>query len=84
VVTLAALEAPTALGGAFVVERVFGLEGLGEATIRAVEARDTTWLMALALLAACAAALLVIAADLAYVLVDPRLGRHVLSEARRR
>ncbi|MEZ4307163.1 MAG: ABC transporter permease subunit [Polyangiaceae bacterium] len=52
--TLTALEAPMALGGAFVLERVFGLGGLGEATIRAVEHRDIPWLMALSFFAAAA------------------------------
>jgi ABC-type dipeptide/oligopeptide/nickel transport system permease component len=73
IVTLAALEAPMALGGAFVVERVFGLDGLGEATIRAVQVRDIAWLMALSIFAAAAAAFGVIVTDLAYVVIDRRV-----------
>jgi ABC-type dipeptide/oligopeptide/nickel transport system permease component len=80
VVTLAALEPPLALGGAFVVERAFDLHGLGEAMIRAVNERDTSWLMALSILAAGAAACFVILTDLAYVVVDPRLGRGVTGQ----
>jgi ABC-type dipeptide/oligopeptide/nickel transport system permease component len=79
VVTLAMLEPPMALGGAFVVERVFELHGLGELTLLAVQARDVSWLMAISIGAAAIAALGVIATDLAYVLVDPRLGPAVLS-----
>jgi ABC-type dipeptide/oligopeptide/nickel transport system permease component len=79
VVTLAALEPPMALGGAFVVERVFGLHGIGESTILAVQARDMSWLMALSIAAAGVAALGVIVTDLAYVLIDPRLGDAVLA-----
>ena len=79
VVTLATLDPPMALGGAFVVERVFGLHGLGESTLLAVQARDTAWLMALSIFAAGIAALGVIAADFAYVLIDPRLADAVLS-----
>lgn len=71
--TLASVEPPLALGGAFVVERVFGLDGLGEAMIRAVNQRDVAWLMALSILAAFTAALLVIVTDLLYILIDPRL-----------
>jgi ABC-type dipeptide/oligopeptide/nickel transport system permease component len=82
VATLATLEPPMALGGAFVVERVFGLAGLGEATIRAVQTRDTAWLMALAIIAAGFAAVGVIATDLACVVIDPRLGGHVLDRKR--
>jgi len=83
VVTLAALEPPMALGGAFVVEQVFGLHGLGEATMIAVEARDIAWLMALSLFAAGAAALFVVATDLAYATLDPRLARLALGAPRR-
>ncbi|AKT39404.1 ABC transporter permease [Chondromyces crocatus] len=83
VVTLAVVEPPLAIGGAFVVEHVFRLEGLGEATILAVQTRDANWLMALSLFAAAIAALAVIATDLAYVLLDPRLARSVLSRRRR-
>ncbi len=77
-VTLAALEAPMALGGAFVVERVFGLDGLGEATIAAVRTRDTSWLMAVSIMTAATAALGVIITDIAYIVLDPRLVSGVL------
>lgn len=79
VVTLAVVEPPMALGGAFVVERVFELHGLGELTVLAVQARDVSWLMAISIFAAGIAALGVIATDLAYVLIDRRLGPAVLS-----
>jgi ABC-type dipeptide/oligopeptide/nickel transport system permease component len=83
IVTLATLEAPMALGGAFVVERVFGLEGLGTATIAAVQTRDTSWLMAVSIFAAGAASLGVIVTDLAYVALDPRLSASVLGRRTR-
>jgi len=73
VITLAALEGPMALSGAFVVERVFGLRGVGEATILAVQQRDIAWLMIFSIVSAGAAALLVMATDLVYGLVDHRL-----------
>lgn len=83
VVTLAALEPPMALGGAFVVEQVFGLHGLGEVTMVAVEARDIAWLMALSLFAAASAALFVVLTDVAYALLDPRLARLAVGAPRR-
>ena len=83
-VTLASLEPPLALSGAFVVERVFGLPGLGEAMIHAVRERDTDWLMACSILAALTAALLVIATDLAYGVLDPRLHTGLLQQKERR
>ena len=74
VLTLAALEGPMALGGAFVAERVFDLPGLGEATIAAVRERDTGWLMALSISAAGMAAVFVLLSDVGGALVDHRLG----------
>ncbi len=82
--TLATLEAPMALGGAFVVERVFGLDGLGQATIAAVRDRDTDWLMAVSILTAATAAFGVIITDLAHVMLDRRLIPKVLQERRSR
>lgn len=70
--TLTTLEAPMALGGAFVLERVFGIGGIGEATIRAVEQRDIAWLIALSFLTAGAAAIGVFLTDIVYALADPR------------
>ena len=77
--TLATLEGPMALGGAFVVEHVFSLHGLGEATILAVQQRDIPWLMAISLVAALVAALVVVAGDLAAIVIDPRLGPAILA-----
>lgn len=83
-VTLATLEAPVALGGAFVVERVLGLDGLGAATVHAVGARDVAFLMALALFAAGAAALGVVVADVASAVLDARLVPAVTARTRPR
>jgi peptide/nickel transport system permease protein len=73
VLTLMTLEAPMALGGAFVVERVFGLRGIGEQTIRAVQERDVAWLMAISLVAAGMSSVLVVLTDVAYALLDHRM-----------
>ncbi|MRG97703.1 ABC transporter permease [Polyangium spumosum] len=83
VVTLATLEAPMALGGAFVVERVFALEGLGAATIVAVQSRDTSWLMAVSIFTAATATLGVILTDLVYTRLDPRLAQSILRQRSR-
>lgn len=79
-VTLAALEPPLALGGTFVVERAFGLHGLGEVMIRAVNERDISWLMALSICAAATAACFVILTDLAYIILDPRLSQSITGQ----
>ena len=75
---LATLEGPMALGGAFVVERVLSLRGIGELTMLAVQQRDVAWLMAISMSAALIAAVFVVFADLAVAAVDPRLAAAVL------
>ena len=79
-VTLAGLHVPTLIGGAFVVEEVFALPGLGYESLRAVEGRDAAWLVATVLVTAVVAMAGIIASDVAYGLLDPRvrdrLGRH--------
>lgn len=79
-VTLAALEGPMALGGAFVVERVFDLPGLGDATILAVQRRDISWLMALSMSAATLSAVFVVLTDIAYARIDHRIEPLILSD----
>jgi peptide/nickel transport system permease protein len=76
-VTLAGLHLPALLGGALVVEEVFGLPGAGFETLRAVEAHDTAWLMAIILAAAAFVTAGLVASDVAYGALDPRV-REVL------
>jgi ABC-type dipeptide/oligopeptide/nickel transport system permease component len=77
IVTLAGLHLPVVIGGAFVVEEVFGLPGLGFETLRAIEARDNAWLMAIVLVSAAAVTIGLVASDVAYGVLDPRV-REVL------
>ncbi len=77
VVTLAGLNLPAVVGGAFVVEAVFGLPGLGFETLRAIEARDNAWLMAIVLVSAAAVTIGLLASDIVYAALDPRV-REVL------
>jgi ABC-type dipeptide/oligopeptide/nickel transport system permease component len=77
-ITLAGLHLPALLGGAFVVEEVFGLLGMGYETLRAIEAHDAAWLMAVILVAAVAVTLGLVASDVAYGALDPRM-REVLA-----
>lgn len=72
-VTLVGAQLPALLSGSVIVERVFGVRGIGLLAYEAVLARDYPTLMALATLAAALAAAGVLAADAAYQLVDPRL-----------
>jgi peptide/nickel transport system permease protein len=72
-VTLAGLHLPALVGAAFVVEEVFALPGLGFETVRAIEAHDSAWLMAVVLATAVAVTCCLVATDLAYGLLDPRV-----------
>ena len=83
VATRMSTEIPLALTACFVVERVYGLEGLGAATLEAVAAHDTQWLMALSLGGAVVAVVALVLSDVAYASLDPRL-RVALTRATRR
>lgn len=71
-IALAAVELPTALTLAFVVERAFSLPGLGQLTVDATQSSDLTWLMALAAIGTLLLGTAQIAADLALSKLDLR------------
>lgn len=81
-VTLAGLHLPVLLGGAFVVEEVFSLPGVGFETLRAIEAHDAAWLMAVVLASAVTVTFGLVASDVAYGVLDPRV-REVLRRRQR-
>jgi ABC-type dipeptide/oligopeptide/nickel transport system permease component len=72
-VTLAGLQLPFLFGAAIVVEEVFGLPGMGYETMRAVEAHDAAWLVVTVLVVALATTATLLASDIAYGLLDPRI-----------
>jgi ABC-type dipeptide/oligopeptide/nickel transport system permease component len=80
-VTLAGLQFPALLGGAFVVEEIFGLPGLGYETLRAVESHDTPWLIVVVLLSAIVTTFAILTSDVAYGVFDPRM-REALGQRR--
>jgi len=77
-VTVAGLHLPALLGGAIVVEEVFGLRGAGFETMRAIESHDGAWLTAVLVAAAIAVTLGLVASDVACSALDPRM-REVLA-----
>jgi peptide/nickel transport system permease protein len=81
-VTLAGLQLPVLFGGAFIVEEVFGLPGLGYETLRAVEAHDAAWLTATILVMAVITTVGLIASDVAYGALDPRVRDALLGRQR--
>ncbi|SCG40744.1 ABC transporter permease [Micromonospora humi] len=74
-VTLAGWLFGILLGGAVIVEQVFGRPGLGQVTLAAVTAKDMPVVLAVVTLSAAVYVAVNTAADLTYLLVDPRLRR---------
>lgn len=72
-VTLLSAELPALLSGSVIVEEIFGVRGLGQLGFDAVLERDYPTLMGLTTLGALLTLAGVLAADLAYGLIDPRL-----------
>ncbi len=72
-VTLAGVQVPALIGGAFVVEEVFQVQGMGWETLRAIEARDAAWIIAVALVSAVITTACLLASDLLYGMADPRV-----------
>ena len=81
-VALASVEMPTAFGGAFVVEKAFGIAGLGEETVRAVQTHDVAWLVGLAFVTALTVTVTSILADFVVAAIDPRLSNAALYHRR--
>jgi ABC-type dipeptide/oligopeptide/nickel transport system permease component len=73
VLALAGTEMPLAMGATFVVEKAFGIAGLGEETVRAVQTHDVAWLVGLAFVTALTITVTSIVADFAVAAADPRL-----------
>ena len=65
-------DLPALITTAFVVEKAFALPGIGPATVAAVNAGNTAWLMVIAVLSALSVGLAQIAGDVALRACDPR------------
>jgi peptide/nickel transport system permease protein len=79
--TIAGVQFPALIGGAFVVEEVFDVHGIGWETLRAIESHDAAWIVAVTLLCAIVTTACLVASDIAYGLLDPRVRE---SQTRRR
>lgn len=73
--TLAGLLLPALVSGSVIVENIFAIPGLGRLFVQAAFQRDIPVLMALTLLSGAATLLGIVAADVAYVVFDPRIRR---------
>jgi peptide/nickel transport system permease protein len=75
VVSLAGAELHAVFTSAFVVEVVFDLPGLAAPTVEAIQSKDVSWLMALAVGSTLAVALLQVLSDLVLLELHPRVAQ---------
>jgi peptide/nickel transport system permease protein len=74
-IQILALNIPWLIGDVVVVEAVFGYRGLGTALVSAVTSRDLPTVQAIAVIIAATIIVVNLLADLAVVLMNPRLRR---------
>ncbi len=73
IVTLAAALFPAMLGGSVIIESIFSIPGMGKLGFDAILARDYPVIMGDATISAFLTLIGILAADLTYTLVDPRI-----------
>lgn len=73
VVTLLGVEIGYLLGGAFIVEQLFALPGLGRLTVNAVSQREYALVQGAAVFIAANVVLINVLVDLFYAVIDPRI-----------
>lgn len=73
IVTLAAALFPAMLGGSVIIESIFSIPGMGKLGFDAILSRDYPVIMADATIAAFLTLLGILAADITYTLIDPRI-----------
>jgi peptide/nickel transport system permease protein len=73
-VTMLGLQSAAMLGGSVVIESVFAIPGLGRLAQEAVAARDTPLLLGVILTSAVFVILINLLVDIAYTVLDPRVG----------
>ncbi|MBL8953710.1 MAG: ABC transporter permease [Myxococcaceae bacterium] len=73
VITMLSFSLPYLIGGSIVVERVFGIPGMGSLAFDAIGTRDYPVVMAVATLSALVTMFAVLGADLLYAVADPRI-----------
>lgn len=73
VVTIIGLQVGNLLGGAFIIEVIFGWHGIGELAVQAIQWRDFTITQAVILVGAGTYVLVNLIVDILYAWIDPRV-----------
>jgi peptide/nickel transport system permease protein len=73
IITVAGIQIARLLGGAVIVETIFGLPGIGRYVYEAISMRDYPVIQGVTLVVAVAFVLVSLAVDVLYAVVDPRL-----------
>ena len=73
IITIFALELPGLIGGAVIIESIFSLPGMGQLMFQSLDSKDEPVIMGITVLAAIVTLLSYLAADILYVVVDPRI-----------
>jgi peptide/nickel transport system permease protein len=73
IITIFALELPALIGGAVIIESIFSLPGMGQLMFQSIDSKDEPVIMGITVLAAIVTLISYLAADILYVVVDPRI-----------
>lgn len=83
VVTQVGMDFAALLGGSVIVENVFGLPGFGNVILNAIHAQDAPIIMASVVLLSGLFMLIMLAVDLSYALLDPRVAAKSFAEGKK-
>ena len=73
VITIIGLQVGGLLGGAFIIENVFGWHGIGELGVKAIQWRDFTITQGIILISAGTYVVINLVVDIFYQIIDPRV-----------
>lgn len=73
IVTLLGVQIPFLIGGSVIIERIFGIEGMGLETFEAIRSRDYNWILAVAFITSILTVAGMLLSDIIYAIIDPRI-----------
>ena len=83
VITTVGLSVSNLLGGALIIENVFGISGLGTVMVNSVKSKDTPLLLGSVMFAAVVAGFVNLGVDVLYTYVDPRIKAQFVKKTKR-